>query len=262
MKRISFYLIGFVWLGLLVTSCLKGEDEGKIVANQIGLIVNDPSAGKHLMEVYDYGTIYDPRFDTELQLDSCYLINFRIDTLSSDNSPASIQRNGYRTVEMLDVLPIDRGEIRELQTDTTSLYEHEQIVVNPIARSYSYHERGRLVLFSSYNKYLEQSSKWILSYDPENRVSDTNERSLYTIYLRSTIESARKDTTDSTRTTLTISPNAFDIKAYMDKVEAEETAKGRSEFYFKIRYLSGYRILRDSLVLTWSSTDSLLFHVK
>ncbi|WP_080904825.1 hypothetical protein [Parabacteroides sp. Marseille-P3160] len=264
MKRKKYSLVLFACLGLLlINSCGNGEYEGKMVANQIGVVVDDLASGKQLMELYGYGTIYDPRFDTELRKDSCYLINFNIDTLSSENSPASVDANGYKTVRMLDVIPIDRGVIRELPaSDTALVYENEQLIANPIGASYAYHDRGRLILFTSYRKYPEQASNWILSYDPENRMSDTNGKSLYTLYLRSTIEWLQKDPNDSTRTLTAVSPNAFDIKSFMDQIETDEAAKGRSEFYFNIRYLSAAKVENDTLRLTWSTTDSLLFRVK
>lgn len=234
MKKRGFLATAVCSALVLLTSCLGETTNSQRLSGMPGVVYTGDalSGSKTLVDIGSF-PIYSATLESGgLLPGDCVVASFEVDYSSAENATASTQ--GYYNVSFSSCEKIDNSNMRSmsLPTDTTMLLTGELPINNSVEGMYMHsYIRGYQFLWPSINLQKNQTAEMQLYVDMNKIEACDEEEGLncYSVFLRAV--EVNKPTADDK--TLTLMPWAFNIQAYVDRVNSIE--KNEDNDYYLIR---------------------------
>lgn len=238
MKKRGFLATAVCSAMVLLTSCLGETTNSQRLSGMPGVVyVGDALSGSKTL--VDIGTfpIYSATLDKgDLLPGDCVVTGFEVDYSSAENATATTQ--GYYNVSFSSCEKIDKSNMRtmSLPADTTTILTGELPVNNSVEGMYMHsYIRGYQFLWPSINLQKNQTAEMQLYVDMNNIEPSGEEEGLncYSVFLRAV--EVNKATDDDK--TLTLMPWAFNIQAYVDRVNYLEKSEENDYYLIRVYYV-------------------------
>ena len=226
---------------VLLTSCLGETTNSQRLSGMPGVVyTSDALSGyKTLVDIGSF-PIYSATIDGQFSPGDCVVTSFEVDYSSAENATASTQ--GYYNVSFSACEKIDKDNFRSLSlpTDTTMMLTGELPINNSVEGMYMHsYVRGHQFLWPSINLMKDQTAKMQLYVDMSKVEACDEEEGLncYSMFLRAV---EYHQATDDDKT-LTLMPCAFNVQAYIDRVNSIEKNEGNDYYLIRVYFVKEFK---------------------
>lgn len=246
-------LVGFVLVVILTgvfSSCLEDINQVYNPGITVG-VVRQHGDSARMMANTRFGWIYADGLSSFSE-GKCLLLSFNYDPAIPENKKA--EEKGFYTVELRANEPVTQHVASRLVEDETHLMPNELpiLAVNPNDSLLNVFIEGYLFLPSVCLKSSGQTANWRLSYDPAQKPTVVEKRSLYDVYLRASASSPMGENDKAVNVALL---NAFDMTGLISDLRKKQERE--SDIYIRINYIEGINP-NDSTQFSWAVTEPLL----
>lgn len=247
---ISFVLVAVIMS--LFTSCLK-DINNVYNPGTTAAVVRQHGDSALMMADTQFGWIYATKLSSYSE-GKCLLVNFDYDPSLPENT--DVEQKGYFTVTLKGETAVSQQNAEKPLTDTLALLTNEQpvLAVNP----------NDSVLFVKLEDYLFLPSvcwttegrtlNWQLTYDPDQKATVENRKSIYSLYLRAVATTGKPE--DKAEEAIAVI-NAFNLANFIK--DMREQGERDADMYVRIHYIDRINP-KDSTLFGWGVTDPLLIN--
>lgn len=260
MKKLKFLGLAAVAAGMFsLTSCLDGGGNQQTIPNLIAIV--DYSS---TMRTLIYPSGFYPLFistianDTTYSAGDCVIANIQIDYDSPDNTSANFAKNGFYVATGVASSPLAKYNLNYSPLDSTAL-DNELLLSGSVGGLLFSNNYKRIIAIPSFASVLtDQKNEYTMTmdYDQEPETVDGTER-VYTLCLRAQKKEEGKAPTISNA----IDPIAFEGGSFYSMLKSKESAAGKKEVYFRVKYPLTFN--SDSTkIATWGYSDVAKFSIE